>query len=98
MITKEMIIKLQTNVGLPLTVIIDWQLDNKSKLHYVEQTGAFTTNNVNSIIMQTIEELMPKSYKRPYGQQKYLLDEKFYNYFVFYDFYLEYYLRILSIV
>jgi len=35
---KELLIKLQTNVVLPLAVIIDWQLDNKSKLHYVEQT------------------------------------------------------------
>jgi hypothetical protein len=149
---KELLIKLQTYVLLPLAVIIDWQLDNKSKLHYVEQTGAFTTINVNSIIMPTIEDakdkdidmaweiravvdyrynkrtkkcqykikwkrigkkyypdqwinaslvsasslvkavepkrlevlkttpgLIPKTYKRPYGQQKYLLDEKLYN-------------------
>jgi hypothetical protein len=57
---KELLIKLQTNVVLPLAVIIDWQLDNKSKLHYVEQTGAFTTNNVNSIIMPTIQDAKDK--------------------------------------
>ncbi len=48
---KELLFKLQTNVVLTLSVIIDWQLDNKSKLHL-----AFTTNNVNSIIMPTIED------------------------------------------
>ncbi len=41
-------------------VIIDWKLANKSKLHYVEQTGAFTTNNVNEIIIPTIQDAIDK--------------------------------------
>ncbi len=41
-------------------VIIDWKLDNNSKLHYVEQTGAFETNNVNAIIIPTILDAIDK--------------------------------------
>ncbi len=51
---------LKTTYVLPMNVIIDWQLDQKSKLEYNATAKGFTTNNSNSIFISTMQEATQK--------------------------------------